>query len=408
MTMTPVSASERIEVLDALRGAALFGIIAANMRGFSGPLAAYFDHNLMWTDPVSRVAQGVVDLFIQGKFITLFAFMFGIGFAIQMERADRSGIASRIFYVRRLAILLLFGMLHFVFVWWGDILAPYALLGFVLMLFRARSQPTLLRWSVMLYAWPLLLATLMFAGHAAGAQIPSPPPTTPAELQRIIGVYAAGSYADIVGQNIKELPFMGFGLIFFYPRVLGIFLFGLWVWREGIIRELPSKTALLRRCQRHGLWVGLLFNTIAVAINEIFHPDPMAPGPAILAINLVLTIGIPAGSLFYASTIALLWEQMRWRARLRPFVAVGRMALSNYLLQSLICTTLFYSWGFGLYGRVNPLFGFVPTVVIYAAQVALSVWWLRHFTSGPMEWLWRRLTYGSTPTLSFRRVPASP
>jgi len=98
---------------------------------------------------------------------------------------------------------------------------------------------------------------------------------------------------------------------------------------------------------------------------------------------------------------------MRWRARLRPFVAVGRMALSNYLLQSLVCTTLFYSWGFGLYGRVNPLLGFVPTIAIYAAQVALSVWWLRHFTSGPMEWLWRRLTYGSVPTLSFGRAPAS-
>ena len=163
MPMRPVAPGERIAVLDALRGAALFGIIAANMRGFSGPLAAYFDHTVMWTDPTNRVAQAFVDLFIQGKFITLFAFLFGIGFAIQMERADRSGTASRIFYVRRLAILLLFGVLHFVFVWWGDILAPYALLGFLLMLFRKRSQKALLRWSAILYAYPLLLAALMFA-----------------------------------------------------------------------------------------------------------------------------------------------------------------------------------------------------------------------------------------------------
>jgi uncharacterized protein len=402
MTLTPVAAGERIEVLDALRGAALFGIIAANMRGFSGPLAAYFDHTLMWTDPVNRTAQAFVDLFIQGKFITLFAFMFGIGFAIQMERADRSGVTSLIFYVRRLAILLLFGIAHFVFVWWGDILAPYAILGFALMLFRKRSQKALLRWAAVLYAWPLLLGTLMFVVHSAGAQIPMPPPTTPPELQRIIGVYASGSYASIVGQNLKELPFMAFGLIFFYPRVLGIFLFGLWVWREGIIRELPAKTGLLRRCQTHGLWIGLLFNAIAVTLNEIFRPSPIAPSAVGMAVGAALTIGVPAGSLFYASTVALLWEKMRWRARLRPFVAVGRIALSNYLLQSLVCTTLYYSWGGGLYGRVGPLLGFVPTVVIYAAQVALSVWWLRHFTSGPMEWLWRRLTYGTTPTLSFR------
>ena len=170
MTMRPVSAGERIEVLDALRGAALFGIIAANMRGFSGPLAAYFDHTLMWTDPVNRIAQAFVDLFIQGKFITLFAFMFGIGFAIQMERADRSGIASRIFYVRRLAILLLFGALHFVFVWWGDILAPYALMGF-----RADAVPqAIAEGALAMVGGAVCLAAparrpLMFVAHSAGA-----------------------------------------------------------------------------------------------------------------------------------------------------------------------------------------------------------------------------------------------
>jgi uncharacterized protein len=197
---------------------------------------------------------------------------------------------------------------------------------------------------------------------------------------------------------------MAFGLIFFYPRILGIFLFGLWVWREGIVRDLPSRTNILRRCQKHGLWVAVLFNAIAVALSEIFHPDPMTPSVLGLMIVLAVSIGLPAGSLFYASTLALLWQTVNWRARLRPFAAVGRMALSNYLLQSLVCTTLFYSWGFRLYGRVGPLMGFIPTIVIYSAQVALSVWWLRHFTSGPMEWLWRRLTYGTPRPLRVAQV----
>lgn len=404
MTMSPVAPGERIDVLDALRGAALFGIIAANMRGFSGPLADYFRHTLMWTDPTSRVAQAFVNFFIQGKFITLFAFMFGIGFAIQMERADRRGTTSRIFYVRRLAVLFLFGMAHFLFVWWGDILAPYALMGFLLLLFRKRSQKAILRWSAALYAWPLVLGVLMFILHSAGVQIPSPPDTTPAELQRIVTVYGSGSYPEIVAQNIKEWPFMVFGLVFFYPRILGIFLFGLWVWREGIIRELPSRTDMLRRCQKHGLWIGLLFNAIAVGLNEAFHPDPMLPCALGLVIGLAVAIGLPAGSLFYASTLALLWQTVQWRPRLRPFVAVGRMALSNYLLQSLVCTTLYYSWGFGLYGKVGPLLGFVPTIAVYSAQVVLSVWWLRRFSTGPMEWLWRRLTYGSPASLAIAQV----
>ena len=212
-------------------------------------------------------------------------------------------------------LLLLFGIVHFVFVWWGDILAPYALMGFLLMLFRHRSQKAILRWSAALYAWPLVLGLLMFILHSAGVQIPSPPDTTPAELQRIISVYRSGSYPEIVGQNIKEWPFMVFGLVFFYPRILGIFLFGLWVWREGIVRELPSRTDMLRRCQKYGLWIGLLFNAIAVGLNEAFHPDPMSPSALGLVIGLAVAIGLPAGSLFYASTLALLWQTVQWRPR---------------------------------------------------------------------------------------------
>jgi uncharacterized protein len=358
----------------------------------------------MWTDTTSRIAQAFVNFFIQGKFITLFAFMFGIGFAIQMERADRRGAASRTFYVRRLAVLLVFGIVHFVFIWWGDILMPYALMGFLLLLFRRRSQTTILRWSAVLYAWPIVLAGLMYLLHSAGVRIPSPPPTTAAELQRILAVYGSGSYREIVAQNLKEWPFMVFGLIFFFPRILGIFLFGLWVWREGIVRDLPSRTDLLRWCQKHGLWVAVLFNAIAVGLTEAFHPNPMAPSVPGLLVGLALSIGLPAGSLFYASTVALLWQEVQWRAYLRPFAAVGRMALSNYLLQSLVCTTLYYSWGLGLYGRVGPLMGFVPTVAIYSAQVVLSVWWLRRFSTGPMEWLWRRLTYRSPTPLPVAQV----
>ena len=392
--MTPVSRGERLDVLDVLRGAALFGIITANMRGFNGPLAGYLDHTLMWTDPLNRAAQAMVDALISGKFITLFSFMFGIGFAIQMERADARGVTSRAFYVRRLAVLLLFGIAHSVLLWWGDILAPYAVMGFVLLLFRKRSQTSVLRWSAGLFAYPAVLAAVMLALHAAGVPIPMPPPTTPEELQRVLGVYGGGSYAAIVGQNIAELPFTLFGLAFFYPRVLGIFLFGLWVWREGIIRDLASRTALLRRCQRHGLWIGLVFNLATVAVMEVFHPNPLAPSGWGLIANLTGSIGVPAGSLFYASTLALLWQDARWRERLKPFGAVGRTALSNYLLQSVVCTTLYYSWGGGLYGTIGPMTGLVPAVAIYAAQVVLSLYWTRRFAQGPMEWLWRRLTYG--------------
>ncbi len=156
--MAPVPAHERIDALDVLRGAALLGILTANMRGFTGPFAAYFDHSLMWTDPVSRAAQGFVDLFVSGKFITLFAFMFGIGFAIQMERAQARGLESIRFYINRLTALLLFGVVHSVFIWWGDILLPYAVMGFGLLLFREKPQATVLRWAITLYVYPTAVA----------------------------------------------------------------------------------------------------------------------------------------------------------------------------------------------------------------------------------------------------------
>jgi uncharacterized protein len=392
--MAPIPAHERIDVLDVLRGAALLGILTANMRGFNGPLAAYFDHSLMWTDPVSRAAQACVDLFVSGKFITLFAFMFGIGFAIQMERAQARGIESIRFYVNRLIALLLFGVVHAVFIWWGDILLPYAVMGFGLLLFRNSSQATVLRWAITLYVYPTAVAGQMLALELAGLPLPGPEPTTADELQRIIGVYASGSYGSMVGQNLNELVFSLVAIVFFYPRVLGIFLFGLWVWRAGIIRNFASRTALLRRCQIHGLWVGLVFNAATVAVMEIYHPNPMVPSIPGFVANVTGAIGVPAGSLFYASTLARLWQSPVWRRRLAPFGAVGRTALTNYLLQSVVCTTLFYGWGGALYGMVSPLAGLVITLPIFAAQIVLSMLYMKRFQTGPMEWLWRRLTYG--------------
>jgi uncharacterized protein len=392
--LTPVQPSQRIEVLDVLRGAALFGILASNMRAFNGPMQAYMDHSLMWTGTVDRITQSIIDLLITGKFITLFAFMFGIGFAIQMDRAAARATSSR-FYLRRSAFLLAFGLLHGFLIWFGDILAPYALMSFALYLFRNRSQTTIARWALLLYLWPLVPAIAGTIAAAAGVPIPGPPRATPQEIERIIQVYSTGTYAQMFQERLKEMAFQGFGLVFFYPRVLGIFLAGLWVWRAGILSNLEDHKALLYRCQRWGLPFGLAGNAVMVAIAEIWHPDPMGTSPLTLAYNFFASIGMPAMSLFYAATLALIYlNSETWRSRLRPFGAVGRTALTNYLMQTAICTTLYNSWGFGLFGTVSPLVGLVPTFVIYAAQVAGSAWYVRRFAFGPMEWLWRTLTYG--------------
>jgi uncharacterized protein len=150
-----------------------------------------------------------------------------------------------------------------------------------------------------------------------------------------------------------------------------------------------------------GLAIGLSLNLLTVAIAEIWHPNPAHPTVVAFLHGFIASLAFPALSLFYASTIARLCQRKEWIPRLRPFRAVGRTALTNYLMQSIICTTLYYGYGFGLYGKVGPLPGLLITILIYTAQMAISVWWMRRFSYGPMEWLWRILTYGRLRSSAF-------
>src|SRR5271169_4960577 len=142
----PVSLSERIQFIDVLRGMALFGILAANMRAFFAPLDAYGNIGVLFHSRADVLAQAFIDAFIQGKFISIFSFLFGMGFAIQMSRAEERGVRFLGFYPRRLLALAVFGLIHGMLIWAGDILLTYALSGAILLLFRKREQPTFLWW----------------------------------------------------------------------------------------------------------------------------------------------------------------------------------------------------------------------------------------------------------------------
>lgn len=387
----PVPGSERITVIDCLRGAALLGIIVANMRGFNAPLRAYFQPRLMWTWFPDQVAQGFVDWLVQGKFITIFATLFGIGFAIQMERAMARGLGVG-FYARRMLVLLAIGLAHSFLLWWGDILVSYAVCGLLLLFFRKRTQRTVLVWGHILYWFLLVLFGGIYIAILNGLEMPQPP-ERPGGLAAIIQIYAQGSFREIFMMRAEEWA-MANSFIVGLTRVLGIFLFGLYLWRQGYLQHPSEHLEWWRRARRIGLWFGLLGNFAAVAIDWTYHPNLMMPSGPTVAIFTIQSFAIPALSLGYCATVVLLWMNPLWQQRLMPFTYVGRMALTNYLLQSLICTTIFYSYGLGLYGRVGPLADLFLAVLIYALQVPFSRWWLSGHRFGPMEWVWRRLTYG--------------
>jgi uncharacterized protein len=239
--------------------------------------------------------------------------------------------------------------------------------------------------------WFLIVLYLGFyLSTLFGAQPPSPPDH---KIQETINIYARGTFAQIFTMRAREWADAN-SFIFFLTRILGIFLYGLYIWRQGYLARPADHLDWWKRAQRIGVAVGVVGNLIVVVLDWMFHPTPMPPTLLVAAIFTLQSVSLPALSLGYVSTVVLWWQDPAWQRRLMPFSYVGRMALTNYLLQSLICTTIFYGYGLGLYGRVGPLTDFFLGVVIYSAQVPFSRWWLSAHRYGPMEWIWRRLTYG--------------
>ena len=388
----PVPGAERITVIDTLRGAALFGILVANMRGFNAPLQAYFQPHLLWKWMPDRLAQAFVDWMVQGKFITIFAALFGVGFAIQLERATARG-GTMWFYARRLAALLTIGLAHALLLWWGDILTNYAVCGFFLLFFNRRSQRTVLVWAHILYWFVLALFVWITIAQIVGWVDPFPVADPGKEIAAAVAAYSQGSVREVFAIRAHEWIEAN-SFIIFLTRIVGIFLFGVYIWRQGYLRQPSAHLDWWRKAQRIGLPLGIIGNLVVVVLQWVYQPDFGRPGVINLVIFSIMSPAIPALSLGYVATIVLLCQDPVWQARLMPFSYVGRMALTNYLMQSLICTTIFYSYGLGLYGRVGPLLDFVFALAIYSLQVPFSRWWLSTHSYGPMESVWRVMTYG--------------
>jgi uncharacterized protein len=395
LTPGPITSPERILDLDILRGMALFGILAANMRGFSAPIEVYFDTGRWFHLASDQWTQVFIDTFIQRKFVTLFSFMFGMGFAVQLMRAQAKGARFLSFYPRRLAALALFGLIHGIVIWSGDILLTYAITGTLLLFFRNRSQQTVLRWVCWILGVPSLVMTGFALARAFGLRKPGVDEFDPAKITQIIHVYASGSLPAILKQNwiewVHELQSQAFSIY-----ALSLFLFGLWVVRAGILEHLEDYTATSKRICKVCLPVGLVLNfaQALIPIYYIHFPRPTFIG---WADNILQIYAGPVLSMGYATGLAVLLQNATWRRRLTPFAAVGRTALTNYLSQSVICVIFFRVTH--LYGVWGPAWDLLPTMVLFGIQILISNWWLEHYRFGPIEWLWRGLTYGSLPPL---------
>lgn len=425
----PIPAGERINALDVLRGFALLGIFLMNIEFFSRPLQ---DIGGAGIDPLMQgadyVADALIYFFVQSKFWTLFSLLFGMGFAVMIERARHHGRPFLPTYLRRTLALLGIGLVHAVLIWSGDILVSYAIGAFTLLLLRGirhgwrrwrdKAEPApmpagrLARWGVGLYAFPLVLL-LVGGGIASLVPADAVPPAQAsqraeafaklaAQRDGAIEAYSQGSYADAVAQRASDTAMQFGNLPFFLFLLLGVFMVGAAVIRSGMLGRPGEFLPQIRRFRNVALPAGFAVMGLSVALGTAPPLDSFGFSFAVqmssyLAAGLLL-------SLAYAATlvVALQGAAGPWlQAWLAP---AGRMALTNYLTQSLLCTLLFYHYGLGLWGQVGRAAQVGLVLAVYATQLVLSRWWLARFQFGPMEWLWRAITYWTWPGM--RKAPA--
>lgn len=393
----PVDSQQRLDVLDVLRGFALLGILVANVLMFSG---LFFKDMAGLASPgmLDRIVYFAIEVLVHGKFYSIFSLLFGIGFFIFLSRAARRGGSAGRLFARRLTILLAIGVVHATLLWAGDILTLYALLGYVLLLFYRCSPRVLLAWVVGLLASRILLYALMWGSGMHHPLEPSADGDAAGESFDAIGAMIAGfqgGYGDVLWANALQLYGRWVSLIVSLrlPTVLALFLLGLWIGRCGIAADLSGNRPLLRRAAAWGLGLGLPLNGLWawLAADAVPYLPGSLGGMGELAVE---SIGVPLLAIGYAAGVALLMQSERSRSGLTLLAPVGRMALSNYLFQSIACMFIFYGFGLGLYGQFGTAAAVGIVLPVYAVQVALSRWWLSHFRFGPAEWLWRRLTYG--------------
>ena len=391
-TAGPIAASERIPYIDILRGVSLFAILAGNMRGFNAPASVYGNIKLLFHGRADLIAQALVDILLTGKFVTIFSFLFGVGFAVQLGRAEARGAKFMSFYPRRLGALAVFGLIHGILIWWGDVLLTYAVAGTVLLFFRNRAQKTLLWWAGAIFSIPLVaIAGLYFVPAHGSSYVPDI-----ARVHAVIAIYAHGTISQILRENLIVWAQGLTGLAFsFYTSFL--FLLGMYVWKTGLFQRLDREQPLLQRVCAWCLPAGLALNTFVTLVYLHWLPG----SPVFFIANLLQYPSAHILAAGYAAGLAVLIHDPRWLRRLMPFDAVGRMALTDYLMQSAIFTVVFDATG--LYGRIGPVLDWIATIVFFAVQVAISNWWLERYRFGPVEWLWRAITYWKLPAM--RRAP---
>jgi len=407
--MEPTAARERIVLLDVLRGFAVFGMFTVNM---TTDLPWGFTFREQPLDIADNTVMILIDLLTNGKFVTIFSFLFGVGFFLQLERARGRGVPFLATYLRRLVALFSIAVLAIVAGLDAHILINYSAYALVLLLFSRQSARFLLVAAIVCVVIEVVahraeaVANLMSTEQPERIELvddrSSPEALAENERDR---VYREGSFKEIANYRASRLlkyglswkPYLG------DMSYLGLMLLGCYVCRRGALQDSAVRLKIARSALPWLLSIGVAGVVIFVGL----HPRTNADSELLKLIGELAfwPVGAPVLGLGYVAIITLVMEKETCRRALLPFAAVGRLALTNYLFHAFVIAAFTYQWGLGLYGEMGPFWGLMAVFAIYPLMMIASSWWIRRFQFGPIEWLWRTLTYGQIQPL--RCVPKS-
>jgi uncharacterized protein len=370
----PVPSAERIDSIDILRGIALFGVMAINLvMEFRVSIFEQFLGPKTLASPIDRAIETILTEAVELKAFALFSLLFGAGLAIQFDRLATSERRT-VLLLRRLAVLLVFGVIHLCLIWNGDILTEYALAGFIVLPFLFGPR------------WLLALAALVFLALYLAMQEFPPEGLFPSrtvifrDVMDANRIYATGGFLDVLAFRLRELALVAPLHAFVFLRTIGLFLVGALAWRSGIVQN--ARALCVIALPAIALGAALLYEDI----------EPLG--------TIVLALG-------YGAAILGVARFERGKRLLGWAAPLGRMAFTNYGAQSVIFGWIFYGYGFGLFGRLGITQALAIGVAVYIGQVLFSTWWLRRYRYGPLEWLWRSLMYGERQPMALGQAVAA-
>lgn len=391
----PTLEKQRIDILDILRGMALILILIVH--------CAFDFIGWGWTIPEERVPElpiaalnpavgGLVDFFLRDKARALFALMFGVSFALQLERSQQRSESFKRMFIKRMALLAVIGLIHGHLIYYFEILRLYAMASLLMLILWRLPNRALLPLVGFLTVLAPILGYGLFQAIGLDFMAGRPPHS------EIYAAFTSDSLHEILSLNhrLAMSTYMPGFLIAFGMPILGCFLLGLLLARKGWLQDPLNHRKALKRLMVVGLVFGLLLQSSSLIMLQI---DPASPAWLWSLLGIAFLAAAPILMLGYVGAIAMLCTHPFWMRMLRWLAPAGRMTLTHYIMQSIFAWILFYGVGLGLYGRIGPALAVPLGLLLATFQVILSIWWLKRYRLGPLEWLWRWAIEGRRPQL---------